>query len=149
MFQQPFNNIGMQNMQRFVEGRRLIHTNFSTGDHNEAGNDRYLQAVGLQGAALQSVGLYRLPCQQWPQPLHQLQLTRNSIACQYVWPARIQQDCKYPHPQYGTSVQMNAVSATGTPQNWGNSVNVGGFDTRTVKLADGSVVEITQAHAGL
>jgi hypothetical protein len=44
MFQQPHNNIGMQNMQRFVEGRRLVHTNFTTGDHNEPGNDRYLPA---------------------------------------------------------------------------------------------------------
>ena len=49
MFQQPHINVGMQNMQRFVEGRRLIHTNFFTGDHNEPGNDRYLAGVGLQG----------------------------------------------------------------------------------------------------
>ena len=49
MFQQPHNNVGMQNMQRFVEGRRLVHTNFTTGDHNEPGNDRYAPAVGLQG----------------------------------------------------------------------------------------------------
>lgn len=49
MFQQPHNNVGMQNMQRFVEGRRLVHTNFLTGDHNEGGNDRYAPAVGLQG----------------------------------------------------------------------------------------------------
>jgi hypothetical protein len=51
MFQQPHNNIGMQNMQRFVEGRRLVHTNFTTGDHNETGNDRYAPGVGLQGGA--------------------------------------------------------------------------------------------------
>ncbi|MGH3584546.1 MAG: hypothetical protein ACRDUB_23365, partial [Mycobacterium sp.] len=46
IFQQPHINVGMQNMQRFVEGRRLIHTNFFTGDHNEPGNDRYTAAVG-------------------------------------------------------------------------------------------------------
>jgi hypothetical protein len=49
MFQQPHNNIGMQNVQRFVEGRRLVHTNFTTGEHNEPGNERYAAAVGLQG----------------------------------------------------------------------------------------------------
>ena len=49
MFQQPHNHIGMQNMQRFVEGRRLVHTNFTTGEHNEGGNDRYAPAAGLQG----------------------------------------------------------------------------------------------------
>ncbi len=49
MFQQPYNNVGMQNMQRFVEGRRWFHTNMRTGDHNETGNDRNQEAVGLQG----------------------------------------------------------------------------------------------------
>jgi hypothetical protein len=49
IFQQPFNNVGMQNMQRFVEGRRWFHTNMKTGDHNEPNNDRNQDAVGLQG----------------------------------------------------------------------------------------------------
>ena len=37
---------------------------------------------------------------------------------------------------------MNAVSGTGAPQNWGNSVRVAGFETRKVKLADGTTVEL-------
>ena len=48
IFQQPHNNIGMQNMQRFVEGRRLIHTNLTTGEHTEANNDKNTDGVGLQ-----------------------------------------------------------------------------------------------------
>ncbi|MGA8255907.1 MAG: di-heme oxidoredictase family protein, partial [Nocardioides sp.] len=47
-----------------------------------------------------------------------------------------------PHPRYGSAVQMNAASASGTPENWGNNVRVGGFETRTAKLADGTVVEL-------
>ena len=40
IFQQQQNNVGMQEMQRFVKGRRLLHSNMTTGDHNEPGNDR-------------------------------------------------------------------------------------------------------------
>ncbi|WP_444944258.1 di-heme oxidoredictase family protein [Microbulbifer sp. ZKSA006] len=35
MFQQMANNIGIENTQRFVEGRRLFHTSFISGIHSE------------------------------------------------------------------------------------------------------------------
>jgi CxxC motif-containing protein (DUF1111 family) len=35
VFQQSANNIGIANMQRFVEGRRLFHTSFVDGKHSE------------------------------------------------------------------------------------------------------------------
>jgi CxxC motif-containing protein (DUF1111 family) len=47
-----------------------------------------------------------------------------------------------PHPQYGSAVQMNAISASGAPQNWGTGVRVSGFETRSAKLADGTTVEL-------
>jgi CxxC motif-containing protein (DUF1111 family) len=50
------------------------------------------------------------------------------------------------HPQYGATVQMNALSVTGVPQNWGTTVRVGSFDTRTVTLADGVTVELRKAN---
>jgi len=34
-FEQMANNIGIENSQRFVEGRRLFHTSFLTGKHSE------------------------------------------------------------------------------------------------------------------
>jgi CxxC motif-containing protein (DUF1111 family) len=37
---------------------------------------------------------------------------------------------------------MNAVSATGAPQNWGTGVRVASFDTHSVTLADGTAVEL-------
>ncbi|SEN81526.1 CxxC motif-containing protein, DUF1111 family [Duganella sp. CF517] len=141
MFQQPHNNVGMQNMQRFVEGRRLVHTNFTTGDHNEPGNDRYAQAVGLQGARFNQsaciachVNNGRSPA---PAAINQ-RLDSMSIRVATVNASGQQ----LPHPQYGTAVQMNAVSSTGKPQNWGNGVRVAGFETRSVKLADGTTVEL-------
>jgi CxxC motif-containing protein (DUF1111 family) len=141
MFQQPHNNIGMQNMQRFVEGRRLVHTNFTTGDHNENGNDRYAPAVGMQGSRYNQSAC--IACHvnngRSPAPLAVNQrLDAMSIRVASTNAAGQQ----LPHPQYGTAIQMNAVSAGGTPQNWGNSVNVASFESRSVKLADGTAVEL-------
>jgi CxxC motif-containing protein (DUF1111 family) len=141
MFQQPHNNIGMQNMQRFVEGRRLVHTNFTTGEHNEPGNDRYTPAVGLQGQRFNQsacIGCHvnngRSPA---PAALNQ-RLDTMSVRVATT-DASGQQ---LPHPQYGGAVQMNAVSATGAAQNWGTGVRVAGFETRSVTLADGTAVEL-------
>ncbi|MDQ2819806.1 MAG: discoidin domain-containing protein [Pseudomonadota bacterium] len=145
MFQQPHNNIGMQNMQRFVEGRRLAHTNFTTGDHNEPGNDRYDAGVGLQNGRFNQsacigchIGNGRSPA---PTALNQ-KLDAMSVHVAALNAASQQ----VAHPQYGVSVQMNALSATGVPQNWGQTVRVGSFDTRTVTLADGVTAELRKAN---
>lgn len=37
---------------------------------------------------------------------------------------------------------MNALSATGAAQNWGNGVRVAGFEVQSVRLADGAKVEL-------
>ena len=141
MFQQPHNHIGMQNMQRFVEGRRLVHTSFTTGDHNEPGNDRYAPAVGLQGARFNQsaciachVNNGRSPA---PAAINQ-RLDAMSVRVASVDASGAQS----PHPQYGSAVQMNGVSGSGARQNWGSGVRVAGFETRQVKLADGAVVEL-------
>jgi CxxC motif-containing protein (DUF1111 family) len=147
MFQQPHNNIGMQNMQRFVEGRRLVHTNFTTGDHNEPGNDRYTPAVGLQGPRFNQsacIGCHvnngRSPA---PMTLNQ-RLDSMSVRAAVI-DATGQQ---LPHPRYGTAIQMNALSANGVPQDWGNSVRVSGFDTSSVSLVDGTIVELRKPRLG-
>jgi CxxC motif-containing protein (DUF1111 family) len=141
MFQQPQNNIGMQNMQRFVEGRRLVHTNFTTGNHNEQGNDRYDAAVGLQGQRFNQSAC--IACHvnngRSPAPLSANQRLDSMSVRVATTAANGQQ---MPHPQYGSTVQMNAVSSSGTPQNWGTDVRVGSFESRTVKLADGTAIEL-------
>jgi CxxC motif-containing protein (DUF1111 family) len=141
MFQQPQTNVGMQNMQRFVEGRRLVHTNFTTGDHNEPGNDRYTGAVGLQGAHFNQsacIGCHvnngRSPA---PTTLNQ---TLDSMSVRVAMTNSAGQ--QVPHPTYGSAVQMNAVSTSGTPQNWGTAVRVGGFVSSTRTLADGTAVAL-------
>jgi CxxC motif-containing protein (DUF1111 family) len=141
MFQQPHNNIGMQNMQRFVEGRRLVHTNFTTGDHNEPGNDRYSPAVGLQGQRFNQSAC--IGCHvnngRSPAPIAMNQRLDSMAVRVATTDASGQQ---LPHPQYGAAVQMNAVSASGAPQSWGTGVRVAGFETRPVTLADGTAVEL-------
>ncbi|MFS2134354.1 di-heme oxidoredictase family protein [Duganella sp. Dugasp56] len=141
MFQQPHNNIGMQNMQRFVEGRRLFHTNFTTGDHNEPGNDRYDGAVGLQGQRYNQSSCFachvnngRSPA---PTALNQ-KLDSMSVRVASIDASGNQ----LAHPQYGAAVQMNAVSPTGAAQNWGTNVKVAAFETSTVTLADGTKAEL-------
>ncbi|WP_377704949.1 di-heme oxidoredictase family protein [Pseudoduganella sp. UC29_71] len=141
MFQQHHTGIGMQNMQRFVEGRRLVHTNFTTGEHNEPGNDRYAAAVGLQGQRFNQSAC--IGCHvnngRSPAPFAANQRLDSMSVRVAVTNAAGQQ---VPHPVYGAAVQMNAVSASGAPQNWGTSVRVSGFETRTAKLADGTAVEL-------
>ncbi|MBC3916935.1 discoidin domain-containing protein [Undibacterium sp. CY18W] len=141
MFQQPHNNAGMQNIQRFVEGRRLVHTNFTTGDHNEPGNDRYQQAVGLQGPRFNQSACIACHVNNGrsvaPTATNQ-RLDSMSVRVAALNAAGQQ----LPHPQYGSVVQMNAFSTSGVPQNWGTNVNVAGFETTSGKLSDGTVVEL-------
>jgi CxxC motif-containing protein (DUF1111 family) len=141
IFQQPFTNIGMQNMQRFVEGRRLVHTNFTTGDHNEPGNDRNLAAAGLQGPRFNQSAC--IGCHvnngRSPAPLAINQRLDNMSVHVAVTNANGEQ---LPHPQYGSAVPMNALSASGAPQNWGTGARVGSFESRVTKLADGTAVEL-------
>lgn len=140
MFQQPHTNIGMQNLQRFVEGRRLVHTNFTTGEHNEQGNDRYTPAVGLQGQRFNQSACIACHVSNGRSPAPALNQRLDSMSVRVAATSATGQ--QLPHSQYGSSVQMNAVSATGAPQDWGNSVRVAGFETRSVTLADGTTVEL-------
>ncbi|UXH78239.1 di-heme oxidoredictase family protein [Roseateles amylovorans] len=144
MFQQPNTQIGMQNMQRFVEGRRWFHTNMWTGDHNEAGNDRNTAAVKLQGPRFNQTNCFGCHINNGrslaPQVINQ-RLDTMAVRTAAVDANGKQQ----PHPVYGLAVQMNARSlTTGVAQDWGNSVRVAGFDTKTVTLADGTVVTLSK-----
>ncbi|WP_426076110.1 di-heme oxidoredictase family protein [Janthinobacterium sp. PSPC3-1] len=141
MFQQPHNHIGMQNMQRFVEGRRLVHTNFRTGEHNEGRNDRYAPAVGLQGQRYTQSACIACHVNNGRSPAPASINQRLDMMAVRV-AALDANGLQVPHPQYGTAIQMNAVSGNGVAQNWGNSVAVGGFETSKVTLADGTQVEL-------
>jgi len=144
IFQQPNNQIGMQNMQRFMEGRRWIHSHLWTGDHNESGNDRNQAAVGLQGPRFNQSTCFACHIGNGrslaPSAINQ---RLDTMAVRTATTDGSGQ--QLPHPIYGMAVQMNARSqATGAPQDWGTSVRVAGFDLRTVTLADGSTVTLSK-----
>ena len=141
MFQQPHNHAGMQNIQRFVEGRRVLHTNFTTGDHNEPGNDRYTAAMNLQGQRFNQSSCIGCHVNNGRSPAPSaIDQRLDGMA---VRVARLGADgAQLPHPTYGTTVQMNGLSASGSAQDWGTGVRVAGFETRSVTLADGTAVEL-------
>lgn len=142
IFQQPHNHIGMQNMQRFVEGRRWLHTNLWTGEHTEANNDRNTDAVGLQGPRFNQSSCFgcHINNGRGAAPA----VVNQRLDTMAVRTATLDAEGRQlPHPTYGLAVQMNARSAsTGKLQDWGMGVRVAGFDTRNVTLADGTVVEL-------
>ncbi|WP_404531228.1 di-heme oxidoredictase family protein [Massilia sp. TN1-12] len=140
MFQQPVNNVGMQDIQRFVEGRRVFHANFTTGAHNEPGNDPYLPVANLQGGHFNQSSCFACHTNNGrsPAPIALNQKLDSMAVRAAVLDANGNQ---VPHPQYGTAIQMNGSSGGGKA-NWGTGVRVGGFDSQTVKLADGTAVEL-------
>lgn len=51
-FEQMALNIQHENVQPFLRGRRLFHTNFATGEHSEGGNPTFEEQVGKAGPLL-------------------------------------------------------------------------------------------------
>lgn len=141
IFQQQQNDIGMQNMQRFVEGRRLIHSNMTTGEHNEPGNDRNPAVVGLQGPSFNQSSCFACHVNNGrsPAPATAGQRLDKMVVRAGVLDAQGQLS---PDPLYGSTVQMNGYDAKGKLVDLGHSVRVSGFDTHTVNLADGTPVEL-------
>lgn len=141
IFQQQQNNIGMQDMQRFVEGRRLVHSNMTTGDHNEPGNDRNTAVVGLQGPVFNQSSCFACHVNNGRSPapatlnqrLDQMAIRAGAIDAQGQ---------QLPDPNYGVTVQMNGYDAKGKLVDLGHSVRVAGFDAHTVYLGDGTPVEL-------
>ncbi|MCH1920719.1 discoidin domain-containing protein [Shewanella sp. A3A] len=142
MFQQPHTTIAMENMQRFVEGRRWIHTNLWTGEHNEADNDRNDAGMQLQGPRFNQSSCFGCHINNGrsaaPTVINQrldtmAVRTAESTAAGTYWP----------DSHYGVAVQMNARSTTsGAIENWGNAVWLAGFEYSSAVLGDGTVVEL-------
>jgi CxxC motif-containing protein (DUF1111 family) len=51
-FEQMALNIQHENLQPFLRGRRLFHTDFETGEHSEGGNPTFEEQVGKAGPTL-------------------------------------------------------------------------------------------------
>ncbi|WP_116809940.1 di-heme oxidoredictase family protein [Steroidobacter cummioxidans] len=144
MFQQPHNHIGMQNMQRFLDGRRIFHTNMRTGDHNESGNERHTALAGLQGQFYNQSTCFSCHINNGrsmaPQVVNQRLDTMVVRTAQADSNGR-----QLPHPMYGMAAQMNSQpSSSGVRTDWGTGVRVAGFNVRTVTLNDGTAVQLSK-----
>ena len=144
MFQQPHNHIGMQNMQRFVEGRRWFHTNMQTGEHTENGNDTNTPAIGLQGPMFNQSTCFGCHINNGRSLAPSV--VNQKLDTMAVRTAAVDTNGQQlPHPMYGLGAQMNAKASTdGVRRDWGTGVHVSGFELKTVKLADGSSVELSK-----
>lgn len=142
MFQQPHTTIGMENMQRFVEGRRWIHTNLWTGEHNEADNDRNDAGMHLQGPRFNQSSCFGCHINNGrsaaPTVINQ---RLDTMAVRTA--ASTEAGTYWPDSHYGVAVQMNARSTTsGAAENWGTGVWLAGFEYSSAVLGDGTVVEL-------
>ena len=143
-FQQPFNNIGQQNMYRFTNGRRWFHTNMDDGTHTEPENDVNTAAIGLLGPHYNQRSCFGCHINNArsiaPQVINQRMDTMAVLTAAVDGSGR-----QIPDPTYGVAVQMNApASTTGATVDWGLSVRIGNFETTNVTLSDGTQVQLSK-----
>jgi CxxC motif-containing protein (DUF1111 family) len=138
VFQQPAGNIGIANMQRFVEGRRLFHTSFVDGVHSEfVGKNPVFTAHANQiGARFNEVRCLGCHTLNGRSPAAEVGTPLNTFA---VLTAAASTNAGItPDPTYGTNVQQLASAAGGadfsvTIQSFVNSVRTL-FGGETVSL---------------
>lgn len=138
VFQQPANNIGIKNVQRFVEGRRIFHTSFKDGTHSEHDrtNPVFTAHIGQQGPRYNQerciachVNNGRGAAPEVGVPLDQMVVATGSA---------IVDGRRTAHPDYGFNVQHHV---TGSKAN-DYDVTISKFDTQTRTLPDGTQVEL-------
>ena len=143
-FQQPYNNIGGQDMYRFTNGRRWFHTNMDDGSHTEPGNDVNPLAIGLLGPRFNQRSCFG--CHINNARSIAPQVIDQRVDSMAVLTAALDANGKQiPDPTYGIAVQMNAQpSATGATVDSGFSVRIGNFETHNVMLSDGTAVQLSK-----
>ncbi|MCK7597744.1 discoidin domain-containing protein [Microbulbifer sp. CAU 1566] len=134
MFQQMANNIGIQNTQRFVEGRRLFHTSFDDGVHSEFPNENpvfsaHSNQLGPRFNAERCIGCHiqngRSATVAVGETLDTLSvLTGDSNS--------------NPHPVYGFNIQQQAQDSGAADY----SVRIQSMQTQYRTLNDGTQVEL-------
>jgi CxxC motif-containing protein (DUF1111 family) len=114
-------NIQHENVQHFVEGRRLFHTDFTTGAHSEMGNPVFTEQAGKAGplnttTSCESCHIGNGPGEVLKGPLD----TKSSMAIKL-----------YNAGDLGDQLQLSEGSAT-----------VSSTDSKMVTLADGTAITL-------
>lgn len=139
VFQQVANNVGIRNVQRFVEGRRLFHTSFKDGTHSEHDktNPVFTDHIGQQGPRYNQerciachVNNGRGAAPEVGMPLDMMVVATG---------ASVVDGKRTAHPDYGFNVQHHVTGST-TANDY--DVTIASWSTQTRTLGDGSKVEL-------
>src|SRR5690606_21440265 len=121
-FEQMALNIQHENVEPFLRGRRLFHTNFETGTHSESGNPPFEEQAGKVGPLFVTKSCEACHVHNGPgKPLTSFDETAS------------------------TAIKLYGAGALGTQlQLQEGSVSLIGTDTRSVELADGTQVMLSK-----
>jgi CxxC motif-containing protein (DUF1111 family) len=114
-------NTQQENVQHFLEGRRLFHTDFVTGEHSDPGNPAYPAAVGKAGPLNNTTMCENCHINNGPGTLLEGPMNEKSSMVFKL----------YGEGALGNQLQPQEGSAT-----------VGGFEMKTVMLGDGTAVTL-------
>jgi len=137
VFQQSVNNIGIADMQRFVEGRRLFHTSFVDGKHSENPDvnpvfSAHANQLGPRFNEIRCLGCHTLNGRS---PAATVGTVLNKFSV--LTAAASSRTSITPDPVYGLNVQQK--SSTEGPD---YSVKIASYATSIRTLADGEDVEL-------
>jgi CxxC motif-containing protein (DUF1111 family) len=138
MFQQSVGNIGIANMQRFVEGRRLFHTSFVDGRHSEHPDQNpvftaHANQIGTRYNEVRCLGCHTLNGRS-PAAGVGSTLTKWAV----MTAAGSTSTSVTPDPTYGLNVQQLSRAAGATDY----GVTIGSFVNSVRTLPDGEVVQL-------
>ncbi|UXH76536.1 di-heme oxidoredictase family protein [Roseateles amylovorans] len=138
LFQQSVGNIGIANMQRFVEGRRLFHTSFQDGRHSENAdvNPTFTAHAGQQGPRYNEVRCFACHQMNGRSPAAEIGARLNRFAV--LTAAASTSAGITPDATYGLNVQQIASSADEPDR----AVSISGYETTVRTLPDGEKIEL-------
>jgi len=139
-FEQMANNIGITDTQRFVEGRRLFHTSFLTGEHSEFSDENpvFTQHIGQLGPRYNQASCVSCHTGEGRSPAATVGSRLDTMTVLTGKPAT--SGATLPDPTYGLNVLQDARSTTAPDY----GVTIASYRTSTRKLADGTTVSLRQ-----
>lgn len=122
-FSQMALNTQQENVQNFLEGRRLFHTDFTTGEHSEEGNPVFDAQKGKAGPLMNTTSCENCHIHNGPGELLTGPLSETSSMVFKLYGAG----------DLGNQLQLQEGTAS-----------VSGTDMKPVTLADGTVVNLSR-----
>jgi CxxC motif-containing protein (DUF1111 family) len=137
-FEQMANNIGITDTQRFVEGRRLFHTSFLTGEHSEFSDENpvFTQHIGQLGSRYNQASCVSCHTGEGRSPAAAVGSRLDTMTVLTGKPAT--GGATLPDPTYGLNVLQDA-RAKNAPD---YGVTIASYKTSRRTLSDGTVVSL-------